>query len=310
MKKNFHGSKNNNILNITLINVKKNFKIATLNKIIFLILVGFPVLGGLIYAFLYSIGVFGILNNSVNFDAWIAVLTDIYFFKSLAFSLYVGIVSVTLSSVISFLLAYYWKKEFKGGILSTIIYLPLCFPATVMAFFVFQMLSQSGFVSRIAYYLKLTTAISSFPEIINDAFGIGIITTMIALVTPFFIILFTTVYQSEKVDELTALATTLGATRKQIINKIVIPVLFKKTAVTLVLFVIFVMGNYEVPLLLGRQNPRMISVAIVQKIQRFNLYDIPKGYVMSIVYVFFLLLTLGIVVLKNPNFFKTTQSND
>ena len=286
-----------------------NFKIATLNRILFVILVGLPVFSGVTYALLYSIGVFGVLSSEVNFSAWSFVLSDIYFWKSITFSLYIGIASITISSVISFLVAYYWRANLKKGFLGIIIYLPLCFPATVMAFFIFQMLSQSGFVSRIAYSLNLTEGITSFPELINDAFGIGIIITMIALTAPFFIILFTTVYQAEKIDELAALATTLGATKKQIIKKIVVPVLFKKTAISLMLFVLFVMGNYEVPLLLGRQNPQMISVAIVQKIQRFNLYDIPKGYVMSIVYVVFLLLVLAAIVFKNPNFFKINENN-
>lgn len=290
--------------------MKKAFKIPNLNRILFVLLVGLPVFSGLTYAFLYSIGVFGILNTEINFSAWTSVFSDIYFWKSIVFSLYVGVVSVTISSVISFLLAYYWRENFKKGILSIIIYLPLCFPATVMAFFVYQMLSQSGFASRIVYSLHLTKGISDFPEIINDAFGIGIIFTMITLITPFFIILFSSVYQSEKIDDLTALGATLGASKNQLIRRIVIPIIFKKTAVSLLLFVIFVMGNYEVPLLLSRQNPQMISVAIVQKIHRFNLYDIPKGYIMSIVYVTFLLLVLGFIVFKNPNFFKTKANND
>ena len=290
--------------------MKRKFNITDLNRILFVILVGLPVFSGLIYAFLYSIGVLGVLNSEINFAAWTYVLTDVTFWKSIGFSLYVGVVSVSVSSVISFCLAYSWRENFKNGILSIIIYLPLCFPATVMAFFVYQMLAQSGFASRIAYFLQLTNSITDFPELINDVFGLGIIFTMIALISPFFIILFSSLYQSEKVEELSALATTMGASKNQIIKKIVIPILFKKAAVSLLLFVVFVVGNYEVPLLLGRQNPQMIAVAIVQKIQRYNLFDIPKGYVMSILYVVLLLFVLGIIVVKNPNFFKTKESND
>jgi hypothetical protein len=51
----------------------------------------------------------------------------------------------------------------------------------------------------------------------------------------------------------------LGASNYE---KIVIPIVFRKTAVSLILFILF--GNYEVPLL-GGQNPQLISVAIVQK---------------------------------------------
>ncbi len=290
--------------------MKSKFNITAINRILFVILVGLPVSSGLIYAFLYSIGVFGVLNSEINFSAWTYVLTDVTFWKSIGFSLYVGIVSVAISSAISFYLAYSWRENFKNGILSIIIYLPLCFPATVMAFFVYQMLAQSGFASRIAYFLRLTNNITDFPELINDVFGLGIIFTMITLISPFFIILFSSLYQSEKVEELSALAKTFGASKNQIIKKIVIPILFRKSAVSLLLFVVFVMGNYEVPLLLGRQNPQMIAVAIVQKIQRYNLFDIPKGYIMSILYVVLLLCILGLIVVKNPNFFKTKESND
>jgi hypothetical protein len=47
-------------------------------------------------------------------------------------------------------------------------------------------------------------------------------------------------------------------------KKIVIPIVFKKTAVSLILFILFVMGIMKF-LLLGGQNPQLISVAIVQK---------------------------------------------
>lgn len=269
-----------------------------------------PVFSGLAYAFLYSIGIFGILNSEINFDAWKSVLTDFHFWKSILFSLYVGILSVSISSVLSFLIAISWRSNFKSGLLSYVIYLPLCFPATVVAFFIFQMFSQSGFVSRITNYLQITDGISNFPVLINDTLGIGIIFTMILLISPFFIILFSAVYESERIDELSDLGSTLGASKSQIMKKIVIPIVFKKTAVSLILFILFVMGNYEVPLLLGGQNPQLISVAIVQKITRFNLYDIPNGFAMSIIYVTFLIVLLGFLAIKNPNFFATKEHND
>lgn len=290
--------------------MKNTTNIVKFKRIVFVLLAGIPVLAGILYAFLYSIGIFGVLNNGLSSNAWALVLTDISFWKSIAFSMYIGITSVSVSSILSFLLAYWWRENFKSGILSVVIYLPLCFPATVMAFFTYQMLSQSGFVSRIAFLFDFTEGISTFPEFINDPFGIGIILTMVALISPFLILLFSNTFQSEKIEELSAIAATLGASKKQIISRIIIPTLFKKNAASLLLFIVFVMGNYEVPLLLGRQNPQMIAVAIVQKIQRYNLYDIPKGYVMSIIYVGLLLVALGIIAFKNPQFFKTKDNND
>ena len=290
--------------------MKPLFKIAQLHKTLYLVLVSLPVIAGLTYAFLYSIGAIGILNTEINFSAWTTVFSEIYFWKALLYSLYIAIVSVGLSVIFSFLLAYYWRENFKKGILSSAIYLPLCFSSTVMAFFMYQMLSQSGFLSRATYLLHLSKKINDFPVLINDTFGIGIILTMIVLITPFFIILFSNIYNNEKIENLATSAITLGASKKQIISKIVIPVIFNKSKITLLLFVLFVMGNYEVPLLLGGQNPQMISVLIVQKIQRFNLYDIPQGYVMSILYLVLILLFLMIIAVTNSNFFKHQEPND
>jgi len=70
-----------------------------------------------------------------------------------------------------------------------------------------------------------------------------------------------------------------------------------------------VMGSYEVPLLLGRQSPQMISVATLQKIQRYNLYDIPKGFAMSILYVLIIVLVLVLLYWRNRAFFNSNQTS-
>lgn len=281
-----------------------------INRFLFILLALIPVFLGLGYALLYSLGIIGFLNEAFSFKAWKTLLFDISFWKSLLFSLYVGVVSIGLALLFSLTIAISWRKQLQKGALATLIYLPLCFPATVMAFFCYQLLAKSGLLSRIGFSFEIIGSLSNFPEWINDAYGIGIIITMILLVTPFFIILFTQLFQSEKLDSYINLAATLGASKAQIMKRVVLPVLLKKAAVTISLFVLFVMGNYEVPLLLGRQNPQMISVAIVQKIQRFNLLDIPQGYAMGVFYVLLIIVFLLFLYFKNPQFFKSENTDD
>jgi putative spermidine/putrescine transport system permease protein len=169
-------------------------------------------------------------------------------------------------------------------------------------------LAKSGLLSRIGYQLGFIKEINDFPVLIKDAYGMGIIFTSVLLITPFFIILFSNLYQSEKIASYVNLAKTLGASNRQILQKVMVPILLKRASITIYLFVIFVMGSYEVPLLLGRQNPQMISVAVLQKIQRFNLYDMPQGYAMSMLYVLLIMLILLIIYIKNSNLFKTQNS--
>ncbi len=274
------------------------------SRSLFLILVSLPIFCGVLYAFLYSIGLVGFLNKNISFDAWSNLLSGPYFWKSLFFSLYIGIVSVCISVTFAIIVAIRWKKQLQRGPLAKAIYLPLCFPATVMAFYCYQLLAQSGFLSRILFHLRITSEISDFPQLINDGYGIGIIIAVFFLISPFFIILFTQVYRSENLELLTELAASLGANKLQIAAKVTIPVLLNRAAISIVLFVLFVMGNYELPLLLGAQDPQMISMAVLDKLTRYNLLDIPQGYAMSVLYVFLVITVLAISYLKSPRFFK------
>lgn len=265
-------------------------------KLVYLLLVLLPVGSGLVYALLFSLGIVGVLNAGYTTAAWSEVLFNSGFWSSMGYSLYVALLSVFLAVCIALTLSLSWQKNLQKGWLSTAIYLPLCFPATVMAFFSFQLLAKSGLLARFFYRLGWIEGIQGFPTLVKDAYGMGIVFTSVLLVTPFFTILFTQLYQSEKLAQLIALSKTLGANSIQVLLKIVVPVLLKKSLASLVLFVIFVMGSYEVPLLLGRQNPQMISVAVIDKIQRFNLYDMPQGYAMAVLYV--LLVVAALLLLK------------
>jgi len=277
---------------------------SSLYKILFLVIVVLPVASGLVYALLFSLGIIGVLKQGFNVDAWQVVLFNKPFWSSIGYSLYIALVSVGMSLSIALSIALSWQKQLQKGFLSNAIYLPLCFPATVMAFFGFHLLSKSGLLSRMSFNLGLSQDINSFPLLIKDSLGMGIIFTSILLITPFFIILFASLYQNEKIPSFVNLAKTFGATNRQILRKVIIPILLKRSATTIYLFIIFVMGSYEVPLLLGRQNPQMISVAVLQKIQRFNLYDMPQGYAMSLLYVLLILLILVVLYLNNNRLFN------
>jgi putative spermidine/putrescine transport system permease protein len=154
----------------------------------------------------------------------------------------------------------------------------------VVAFLVFQMLSGAGYASRLAYRLGLTGGIEDFPNWVNDPWGVAIITSHVLMATPFFIILFSNLYQNERLGEYAQLAATLGATARQSARRVIVPVLLRQSFPTLLLYFIFVMGSYEIPLLLGSQSPQMVSVLTIRKLQWFDLADMPQAYVIGILY--------------------------
>jgi len=252
-----------------------------------------PVSTGLIYATSYSLGLTGLMSQGFTTAYWGEALSSQDVWSSFLYSLWVGIVSVFIAACIALGLALGWQRSIQQGKLSYFIFLPLCYPATVMAFLVHQWFSPSGFFSRLFYNLGIIDNLEAFPIVIRDYYGIGIILCSIFLITPFFTILFSNIYKNERINELENLSKTLGSSVNQILRRVTLPILFNRSKTTLLLFVIFVMGSYEAPLILGRQNPQMITVAIVNKIQKFNLNDIPVGYAMSIIYVLIVIISLN-----------------
>ncbi|PWT89323.1 MAG: ABC transporter permease [Acidobacteria bacterium] len=260
---------------------------------IFVAFTGLPVVLGFGYAALYSIGLVGILNQGWNFQHWIQTLTSTEAIAALGFSLYVATATIIIAIGSALFVTLNMRKEIQRKWFSTILYFPLAIPAVVAAFFTFQLLSNAGLFSRIIFYSGWIKSVQEFPDIINDRFGVGIIATHIMMSLPFFTIVFSNLFEAEKLEELQRVARTLGATSAQADLKIAVPILLRRAFPAIVLYFFFVFGSYEIPLLLGRQFPQMISVLMIRKLQRFNLLDIPTAYTLAILY----LIIAGTVIL-------------
>ena len=269
------------------------FKTKYISFLVFILLTVVPLLAGDIYALLYSLGLTGVLSAGFTLENWIKVLTASEFWRSLGFSFYVASVSMILATSLALAAVVRFGSWFQRGVLSFMIYLPLVFPAMVMAFYTFQFLSKGGILSRIGFQIGLLNDLNEFPDWINDRWGIGIIFAHVCMATPFLIILFSNLYQSERLQSYSDLAKTMGATVQQINFRVLIPVLLSRAFATLVLYFVFVMSSYEIPLLLGSQSRQMVSVFTIQKLQRFNLQDIPQAYVVSVVYMILVIIVVS-----------------
>lgn len=263
------------------------FKSKYASLALFLALTALPIALGIGYSLLRSTGLAGLGAEGFTLRHWNAVLTGSEFWHSLGFSFWIAACSIGLALVLALAAILKEPERRQSGSLSWLIYLPLTLPALVVAFVVFQTLSGAGLVSRLAYKLRLTGGIEDFPNWVNDSWGAGIIAAHVFMATPFFIILFAQLYQSERLGEYAQLATTLGATAGQSARRVIVPVLLRQSFPTLVLYFIFVMGSYEIPLLLGSQSPQMVSVLTIRKLQRFDLADIPQAYAIGVLYMVF-----------------------
>ena len=269
--------------------------------LLFLTLAVLPLVLGIIYALLYSLGVIGLVSDGFTTIYWQRILSDYEFWLSIGYTFYIALVTIGITIILALFLALYFRGELRSGLPGFAIYVPLAFPAIVVAFLGFQLLSQSGLLARIAFQLGLIATSGAFPDLVNDPFGIGIITAHTFMAAPFFTLYFMNLYKHEKISEFRQVSESLGASPFAQLRRIVIPMLLKRAFPTLTLYTIFVMGSYEIPLILGRQSPQMLSVLAVRKLRRFSLSTIPEAYIAAIVFIAIIVAVLA-VLFKSKNF--------
>ncbi len=256
---------------------------------LFLLAIVGPVLIGLAFSALYSLGGIGLLSSGWTLKYWRAALTHTETWVALGYSAYIALVSVAVSAALALTVVVMLGERVRRGGLGYLLYVPLAIPATVAGLLSFEIFGNAGLLSRIAHALGLTSVPADFPNLLFDRAGFGIILTHLAMITPFLVIFFDRLGRSEHLDALNQLAATLGASRTQNLCRVTVPVMLRRAAPTLSLYGIFLLSAFEVPLLIGAQYPPMISVLIQR---RFGLFDIatkPEAYALATLY--------GIVIL-------------
>jgi len=269
--------------------------------LLFLLLTVAPLMAGIIYALLYSFGVIGLMSEGMTLAYWQQALGRQEFWFSLGYTFYIALATIALTITGALSLSLFLKKPFRQGFPGFSLYVPLAFPAIVVAFLVFQVASQSGLLSRMLWQLGLISDSAAFPELVNDPFGIGIIAAHTFMAMPFFTLYFINLYDGERIREYVRVAGSLGASRMQQLQRVEIPILLRRAFPTIILYTIFVLGSYEIPLILGRQSPQMMSVMIINKLRKFSLSTIPEAYVAALVFVGIIIVLL-IIIFKTRTF--------
>ena len=264
---------------------------------LYCIITGVPLGLGLSYSLLYSIGLVGLMHRGVTGRHWVSLWSDTDALSSLGYSGYLTLVSLGMILGLALLVSWWQHSPGSGRRFYHLLFLPLTFPPLIAAFAWFYLLSPGGILSRLAVHLGLTGGVEDFPRWVNDYYSVGILLTHGFLVFPLFTLLFIDQAKKERVGELLTIAFTLGSSRTQFLWRVYVPLILKKSQTLIVLYALFLLGTYEVPLLLGRSSPRVVTLFITDNMTRFNLNDIPVGHAMTVLYS---LLVVGITWWVRP----------
>lgn len=239
---------------------------------------------GFVYSLGYSLGVFGLMSQGFTLDHWVRLFASKDAWSSLVYTFVITVVSIGLVIVLAAFLSRAFANQKRAAFTQKALLLPLLFAPVVAGFAWYYVLSPAGILSRLSHAFGLTKDLSSFPRLVNDDWSVGILLVHIFLVLPIFTFLFTAQARSMNLLEMNKLAQSLGSSRLQCFMKLWLPALVKRFKLLIVLYAIFFVGTYEVPLILGQSSPRVLTVFISEKLTKFNLNDIPLGHCMAVFY--------------------------
>ncbi len=266
--------------------------------LLFLIAAVAPIVWCFGYAIAYSVGLAGFLRDGFTLRYWSKALSEGEIARSFVFSGAVAAAVIVIGATVALALVLGFRRELRRGFLSSLLYVPLALSSLVAAFLIARWLSGAGFFSRIACSLGLVSDPQHFPNLVNDPFGIGIVAAHLLLAIPFFALTMLQIYEIEKIGDLRRLATSLGASLTQTRWRVAVPILLAKSSTNLLLYFIFVLGSFEIPLIVGAQSPLMISLLTRRKFGIYELAQKPEAFVIAVFYTIVLLFLLTIIFRK------------
>jgi putative spermidine/putrescine transport system permease protein len=252
-----------------------------------------PFIVGTVYSLLKSIGFLDPIG-SLTYLHWKKILVSPTTYITIAYSIYIALVSTVISFILALTLLFH--KPSKANLL---VLLPLTLPPISVGFIFFQLLSGHGFFARLFTKLPIFNSLFSADLSTQSTHGFAIIMALTFMTIPVFYAFLRKIFAEERVGDQIQISRELGASRWHSIRKIALPLLIQRSQFLILLYFVFALSSYEIPLLLGSQSPKMITVYIIDKIQKFDLATIPEGFGLMIIYSFLIIL-IGRWLFQNP----------
>lgn len=239
--------------------------------------------GGLLLAVGQSLGLWPIIGPSqLSTAAYRTMLADAAVWRSLALTLWVGVVSTAVSTTLALICALALRRPLRGQRWVNFLFqLNIPIPHLVGAIAILFLFSQSGLLARLAYAAGLIHDPSDFPALVYDRYGIGIMLEYVWKTTCFTGVILLANLQALGADY-EAAAQTLGAGRWQRIRYVTLPLLRPALLSSSILVFAFTFGAFEVPFLLGQRANSVLPVLAYRRYVDDDLTTRPEAMALSV----------------------------
>lgn len=234
--------------------------------------------GGLVYGFFQSMGYFpGAGGYEISFQHYHQVLFSPDFLQSFWLTFYVAGTSTLLAALISLILSVLLMDySSKSGWFYFVLQIPLTVPHLVIAVAAIFLLDPAGILSRLLYAGGMIQDSGSFPLLIHDDAGVGIIFSYVWKEIPFITLMLTAALKQFG-SEYNEVGKTLNAGLFSRLRYIFLPAVMPNLASAALIVFAFTFGAFEVPWLLGKTWPRMLPVQAYQQFSDVDLLTRPEG---------------------------------
>lgn len=240
-------------------------------------------LGGLGLGLAQSLGYLPFLGRSTwSFTAYRTAWHDRAVQASLVLTLRTALLATALSSGLGVGGALLVRSTRRGRrVASAVFQYNLSVPHSVGALCMLLLLQQSGLLARLTHAAGLGPDRQSFPVIVHDRFGWGIVAEFVWKETPFIGVVVLAALSSG-VRELEDAARMLGAGAWLRFRLVVLPLIAPGLVATSIIVFAFSFGSYEVPYLLGRPYPATLPVVSYQYYRDIDLEARPQAMAISV----------------------------
>lgn len=248
-----------------------------------LIVIGVLFIGGLLLALVQSLGYFAAIGeNAFTLEHYAALIHDEEFHRSLFLTFALSSIATIISAALGLMCAVSLRDvASRSRFASVLLQIPLAMPHLVIGVVLINLIASSGLVARLAFALGVINTPADFPALTADAYGFGIIAAYVIKETPF-ITLMTLAVLVRTRDEYESIARTLGANCWQRFRYVTLPLVAPAVVSSALLVFAFIFGAFEIPFLLGRTYPAMLSVVAQRRFLSVDLSERPDAIAVAV----------------------------
>lgn len=222
-----------------------------------------PVVAGCLYSMAAAVGMAGAGASGFDPARLIRVLDDPVTWRSVGWTLYTAGVATVIATVAALALSVQLQYSRAGRFLAT---LPLSVPYVATGLAAVLLLSQSGLLARLAFAAGLIEQPAAFPELVYDRPGIALILSFAWKELPFLALTAFAVLDTGG-GALVDAARSLGATARETFRRVTLPLLWRGVAPAAIAAFAYLVGQYELAVLLAPSDPQSLAVLTYERAQ-------------------------------------------